>query len=435
MGTRIPASMRTREALQALIEGRLASPAGRSELVELATRLIVEEALEGEVRDALDRGYYERGDAPGQGHRNGHRTQRLKTAEGGLEYSAPQVAGLEQPFRSALRDHLKGHTEALESLAVEMLARGLSVRDIEDAFKDETGRLLLSKTAVSEIGKQLWEDYQAFKSRDLAEYDIAYLFIDGIAERIRPGQRREPVLAAWGFTFDGRKVLLHLMAGSKEDAETVSAFFQDMRSRGLDDPLLVVSDGAPGVIKAIEVCFPRSTRQRCLAHRMRNLAAKVPEDLWPEFKARATAAYQAPSRKIARELAEGLVADYGTELNNAVACFMDDFEACIAHLRLPITHRRATRTTNLLERLFVEERRRLKIIPNAFGEKAVLKLMFGAMTRAAERWRSIRITEFERRQMAALRHELDHDYEAQVDLDKPRSKPATAAKIPSSSRT
>jgi hypothetical protein len=88
---------------------------------------------------------------------------------------------------------------------------------------------------------------------------------------------------------------------------------------------------------------------------MRNLAAKVPEDLWPEFKARATAAYQAPSRKIARELAEGVVADYGSALANAVGCFMDDFEACIAHLRLPITHRRATRTTNLLERLFVEE--------------------------------------------------------------------------------
>ena len=428
MGKRIPASMQTREALSALIEGRLASPAGRSELVELATRLIVEEALEGEVRDALDRGYYEHGVTPGQGHRNGHRTQRLKTAEGGLEYSAPQVAGLEQPFRSALRDHLKGHTEALESLAVEMLARGLSVRDIEDAFKDETGRLLLSKTAVSEIGKQLWEDYQAFKSRDLSEYDVAYLFIDGIAERIRPGQKREPVLAAWGFTFDGRKVLLHLMAGSKEDAETVSAFFQDMRNRGLGDPLLVASDGAAGIIKGIEVCFPRSARQRCLAHRMRNLAAKVPEDLWPEFKARATAAYQAPSRKIARELADGVVADYGDDLANAVGCFRDDFEACIAHLRLPITHRRATRTTNLLERLFVEERRRLKIIPNAFGEKAVLKLMFGAMTRAAERWRSIKITEFERRQMAALRHELDHDYEASVGLDPSRPKPAPAVK-------
>ena len=71
------------------------------------------------------------------------------------------------------------------------------------------------------------------------EYDIAYLYVDGIAERIRPGQRREPVLAAWGFSATGKRVLLHLMAGSKEDGETVTAFFQDMRSRGLGDPLLV----------------------------------------------------------------------------------------------------------------------------------------------------------------------------------------------------
>ena len=113
----------------------------------------------------------------------------------------------------------------------------------------------------------------------------------GIAERLRPGAKREPVLAAWGYTVEGRRVLLHLMAGSKEDAETVTAFFEDMKMRGLNDPLLVTSDGAPGIIKAIEVCFPRAARQRCLAHRMRNLAAKVPEDVWPDFKARVQAAY------------------------------------------------------------------------------------------------------------------------------------------------
>jgi len=91
----------------------------------------------------------------------------------------------------------------------------------------------------------------------------------------------------------------------------VTAFFEDMKRRGLSDQLLVTSDGAPGVIKAIEVCFPRTARQRCLAHRMRNLAAKLPEEEWPEFKVRVQAAYQAPSRAIARELAAGVVADYG----------------------------------------------------------------------------------------------------------------------------
>src|SRR5262249_36608543 len=255
MATRLPASQHTREELRALIEGRLSTASAKDELVKLATRLIVEEALEGEAGDALGREYYEHGAQPGQGYRNGYRPGRLKTAEGLMDYSVPQIAGREAPFRSAIREHLKGHTQELEDLAIEMLARGLSVRDIEDAFKDETGRLLLSKTAVSQLGERLWEDYQAFATRDLSEYEITYLFIDGIAERLRPGGKREPVLAAWGFTIEGRRVLLHMMAGSKEDAETVTAFFEDMKRRGLNDPLLVTSDGAPGIIKAIEVCF------------------------------------------------------------------------------------------------------------------------------------------------------------------------------------
>ena len=210
-----------------------------------------------------------------------------------------------------------------------------------------------------------------------------YLFVDGIAERLRPGQRREAVLAASGIGEDGRKVLLGLMAGSKEDVETVRAFFQDLRARGLGDPLLVVSDGAPGIIRAIEECFPRSARQRCLVHRKR----KVPTDLWPEFKTRVAACYQAPSRAIARQLPAGIRADYTDILPSALACFEDDFEAWVAHLRLPVTHRRFAGTTNLLERLFVEERRQLSIIPNGFGEKPVLKHMFGALIRAADRWR------------------------------------------------
>ncbi|MGH8733886.1 MAG: IS256 family transposase, partial [Burkholderiales bacterium] len=354
---------------------------------------------------------------------------------GPIGYAAPQVADRAEPFRSALREGLQGRTEALEDLAVELFARGLSTRDIADVFADGDGRPLLSRAAVSQLSARLWAEYQAFASRDLAEHDIVYLFVDGIAERLRPGQPREPVLAAWGIARDGRKVLLHLMAGSREDVETVRAFFQDLRARGLNDPLLVVTDGAPGIIRAAEECFPRAARQRCLVHRMRNLVVKVPEPAWPEFKERVRACYQAPSRAIARELRDGLVADYARELPNAVACFMDDFEACIAHLRFPITHRRALRTTNLLERLFLEERRRLKIIPNAFGEKAVLKMMFGAMIRASERWHAIRFNEFERRQMAAVKQELVEEYESATALS---SKPAEAAprsRISSSSRT
>jgi len=221
------------------------------------------------------------------------------------------------------------------------------------------------------------------------------------------GQPREAVLAAWGILADGKKALLHLAPGTKEDTASCREFFQDMRRRGLPDPLLVASDGAPGTIRAIEECFPRSARQRCLAHKMRNLQSKAPDDVWPEFHARARACYQAASPALARILRDDIVTTYGGDLPSAVACLNDDFEACIAHLKFPLAHRRAIRTTNLLERLFGEERRRTKVIPHAFGERAVLKLMYASLIRAAERWRGIRMTEFEQRQLTAIREDLD----------------------------
>ena len=109
-------------------------------------------------------------------------------------------------------ENLTGRTQTLEDLAVELYARGLSTRDIEDAFTDESGRRLLSRAAVSEITERLWAEYEAFIKRDLSEYRIVYLYVDGIAERLRAGQPREAVIAAWAIGEDGRKVLLHLMA-------------------------------------------------------------------------------------------------------------------------------------------------------------------------------------------------------------------------------
>jgi transposase-like protein len=195
---RIPASERTREKLKRLMDGGGESGEAGSELVRLAARLIVEEALEGEATDAVGRDYYARGASPGAGYRNGYRRGRLKTAEGAVAYSAPQIADRAEPFRSKIRAILGNRTEALEALAVEMYARGLSTRDIEALFADEDGRSLLSRTAVSEITERLWAEYQAFAGRDLAEFEVLYLFVDGIAERLHLGQPREAVLAAWG---------------------------------------------------------------------------------------------------------------------------------------------------------------------------------------------------------------------------------------------
>ena len=237
---------------------------------------------------------------------------------------------------------------------------------------------------------------------------------DGVAERLHAGLPREAVLCAWGITDDGQKVLLHLAPGTKEDTASCTAFFEDLKRRGLADPLLAVTDGAPGLIRAVETCFPRALRQRCLVHRMRNLRSKAPESQWPEIALRARGCYEAASPALAAVLRDDFVAAYERELPTVVQCFRDDFDACVAHLRFPLRHRRVIRTTNLLERLFLEERRRTKIIPHAFGERPVLKLMYAAVIRAADRWRGLTVGEFEQRQLKAIREELNRAHAERV---------------------
>ena len=114
---------------------------------------------------------------------------------------------------------------------------------------------------------------------------------------------------------------------------------------------------------------------------------------------------------------------------------LDEFEACIAHLRMPVQHHKMIRTTNLLERLFVEQRQRMKIIPDAWGEKPVLKLMFPARIPRAEKWRPIGITGFEQRQMQAIREELDEQYRTTTAPLSGESRNTPPSRISSKSRT
>ena len=144
------------------------------------------------------------------------------------------------------------------------------------------------------------------------------------------------------------------------------------------------------------------------------------------------AAYQALSPLAARAAAEAFRRRYAREFPSAVACFEDDFEACIAHLRLPIAHRKAIRTTNLLERLFGEERRRTKIIPHAFGERAVLKLMFAALARASQSWRRLVISEFALKQIEELKTELHAEFRQRTT---PASAPASRIHFSSNNKT
>ncbi len=131
---------------------------------------------------------------------------------------------------------LDGNSEVLESLVNDMYARGLSTRDVEDAFRDATGELLISESAVSEITDRLWEDYQAFITRDLSEVEVEYLFVDAVFEALRRHGAKEALLVAWCIDSEGRKHLLHLAVGNKESERCWTEFFRNMLSRGLRLP-------------------------------------------------------------------------------------------------------------------------------------------------------------------------------------------------------
>jgi len=406
---RVAPSMIVREEIDGLLAGGVAPETNiLSALAQLGVRYVVQQGLESEQTDHLGRGRYERG-AGGKGRRNGYEDATLRTAEGGIGVRVPQVRDSEVTYRSKLVEFLAGHTEALDRLVVEMYARGLSTRDIEDAFRGPDGELLISRSAVSEITDQLWEDYQAFCTRDLSEIEVSYLFADAIFESLRRYGAKEAVLAAWCITASGHKVLLHLAVGNKESESCWTEFFRGMLARGLKAPTSVTADGAPGLINAIEVCFSSSLRIRCWFHRMANILAKVPEEAKAEFAAHLRAVRDAATPDQGRASATELIMRFGDLYPSAVDCFTEDLDASLAHLRLPARHRINCRTTNLIERSFEEERRRTKIIPRFPDERSAMKLVFAVLIRCSERWSRVSISDIERHQLKLLRAELGID--------------------------
>jgi putative transposase len=376
--------------------------------IRRAARVMAEQMLIQEVDEALGRGSYQRreGDSPA-GYRNGYKSRSIKTAEGKIAVDVPQVRGREEPYRSAIWQALAKRSPALEKLAVEMYARGLSTRDIDDLLKElsddgEDQQTLLSKSAVSRVTEVLWEEFQAFAKRDLGGFDVVYLFCDAVYESLRQQAGcRQAILVTWAICSDGSKVLLHLSLGNKESADAWLEHLRSVVSRNLPLPLTVTTDGAPGLIKAVEAMWPESERIRCWFHKMKNVLEKVPDEMRQTIKRLLQDVRDAPDHQTGAKRAAALIDQYQRELPGAMACLAEDLEATLAHLKLPSLHQKMIRTTNLCERSFVEERRRSKVIPHFFDERSCLKLVFATLWRASQRWRGVRFSEMENKQLQA----------------------------------
>ncbi len=407
----VPPSTEIEEQIDRLLAvGMGEDPRGAlSELAKLGARLIIQRAVEEEFDAWLGRARYERKPEAPPGKRNGYRPRRLQTAEGELELEIPQVREAAEPFVSKLFPYGTKllRTEPLRAMVIGAFVRGLSMRDVE-SLCEQAGLGKLSKSTAARICSELRERFEAFQRRDLYEVKLVALFCDAIYLPVRPEGPKEGVLCAWGFTEEGERALVSVRLGMRESHEDWLELGRDLIARGLPAPMLIVADGAPGLIKALEQCWPHSDRQHCTVHRLRNLLAKLPKR--ERERVRQTYWQALDEATDARDGA-GRLGALVEELERAgytaaARCLADDLEALVVHLRYPPRHRRRWRSTNLLERSLGEVKRRTKVIGRFPGETSCLSLVWAVLDLViSHASNGINFNELDRQRLYRLRYQ------------------------------
>jgi putative transposase len=374
----------------------------------LGTQLILQKAVEDEVTAFLERTPYQRS-GESRGLRNGYRPRRLQTAEGEVEIRMPQVRETAEQFVSKILPSSKRaiRTRPLEVLVIGAYVRGLSDRDIEDLLR-RAGLANVSKSTVSGICGELREKYHEFCCRSLSDIDLMFLFLDAIYLPVRPQGPKEGVLVAWGIDRDGRRVLLSVCLGNRESYENWLQMGRDLTRRGLEAPDLVISDGAPGLVRAIEELWPETPRQRCTVHRLRNVLSYLPNTKRSDLSEQVRRTYwsaleNATTPQEAEAAIRALAATLAAKYPRAAACLLEDLPALTVHLNWPLRLRKRLRSTNLLERSLAEVRRRTKVIGRFPGETSCLTLCWAVLDLIIESGSGITLTPSDTQQMAMVK--------------------------------
>jgi putative transposase len=388
------------------------------EVARLGARLIMQTAVEAEVEEFLGRARYQRRAATPEarvGSRNGYCPTTVKTTAGPVTLQRPKLRGADEVFCSRLFGTGVSRTNALETLVIAGFVRGLSVRDVEASLADALGpQAALSKSTVSRVCQAIRDEFDAWRTRRLDDVELDYLYVDASHFKMHPGARGEPILAAWGITTAGKPVLIGLDAAANEGNDAWDDFLDSLTQRGLRPPLLVISDGAAGLVGAIERTLPRSLRQRCLIHRGRNILAKVPKHAQAQVKAAYWQLFDVPADTTPGTEAETLVqqriqafaASYNTVFPAAVRCLLDDHQALTVYLRFPREHWQRVRHSNFIERTFGETRRRSKVIGRFPSETSCVSLVWAVLDRASRGWRGFTLNAAGTRLLQDLRRQL-----------------------------
>lgn len=352
------------------------------DLIHQAVRKTIEQAVEEELQAVLGVAPYERG-AERTGYRNGSKTRTLTVPTGPVELTLPRGrllrddGGSEEWRSTVVPRYERRMREINEAIAGVYLAGG-NTRRIRGALRPLLKNAPLSKSAVSRIVGTLRADWEAWRTRSLADLDVAYLYLDAIALKVRSAGKVTglPVLAAVAVLADGNKRLISLEVCGSESGDAWEGFIQGLIGRGLKPPRLCIIDGNAGLHRAIEQTWRRTKIQRCTVHKLRNILRKVPQHAHEEVTADYHLIVYADGLDVARVARDAFVKKWNKRCPGAVESLNEAGDELLTFYGFPHLQWKTIRTTNIIERLNGEFRRRVKTQGSFPTEDCALVLLY-----------------------------------------------------------
>jgi transposase-like protein len=346
-----------------------------ADFLQEGVRWLVQELMEAEVSAQIGAGRYERTDER-MTQRNGYRTRPWDTRVGTIDLAIPKLRSGSY-FPSWLEARKRGE-QALISVVAEAYVQGVSTRKVE-AVVQSLGIAGISKSEVSRMAASLDAQVEAFRTRRL-EAAYPYVWIDARYEYVREDHRVQSmaVVIAYGVRADGVREVLGLDIGLSEDVATWRTFLQGLVTRGVRGVKLVISDAHPGLKQAVKEVFLGAGWQRCRVRFMRNLLARVPKSAQAMVAATVRTIFDQPDRPAAEAQLLQVVEALGDRFREAVQLLLDAEGEILPFYDFPPEHRRQIYSTNPLERLNKELKRRSAVV-GIFPNRAAVLRLFGAL--------------------------------------------------------
>ncbi len=346
---------------------------------------VVQQILEAEMAQHIGAAPYERTESR-TGQRNGYKPRTLRTRVGTLNLLVPQDR--EGTFSTGLFARYQRNEKALVLALMEMYVEGVSTRKVKEVTEELCGTSF-SKSLVSSLAGSLNSELEAWRKRRLEAKAYPYLFVDARYEKVRVDERvvNQGVLLVLGVRDDGFREILAVEVSDTESEATYQELFRSLKRRGLSGVELIISDDHEGLKAAISRHFQGASHQRCQVHYSRNLLGMVGVARRKELAADLRAIFAAPAREQALQIASSVAEKWPKKGNEKVAEHIEEhIEECLACLAFPESHRRRIRTTNGLERLNQEIKRRTRVVRIFPNPEACLRLVSALAVEQSEEW-------------------------------------------------